>query len=352
MKRPSLIFLGLLLPFAVLAQTVPDLVKQADDKKVHGDFKGALADYSQALTLDPKSVPAYLGRASVLSLQGNYADAIADDTKAIDLDPKNAVAYSNRGNAKALKGDLPGAQADYTQAVTLDPRHVRAFLNRGNIKNLQKKYHAAIDDYSEAISLDPQNAAAFYNRAGAERSVGDYAAAQADYSQALLLNSVDVQAYLNRAVLRMAGQNWNGASSDLNKCLSLVPMERQAYPRIYLWIVDAKQGKKDKATSELAAYLDQSPKTLSTTWGWQIAKFLAGKIDESSLVASSDSYQVKKDRGQVAQAFYYAGLKKALANDQPGAVNFYKRCLKAGHPSLHEYILAREELKLSGVPVK
>ncbi|MCE0521587.1 MAG: tetratricopeptide repeat protein [Methylacidiphilales bacterium] len=348
MKRQWLVFLGLLLPFVALAQTANQLAIQANDKKIHGDYNGALADYTQAIAQDPKNVPAYIGRATVLSLEGNYAGAIADDTKAISFDPRNAVAYSNRGNAKAAKGDLTGALADYTRAIAIDPHHVRAFLNRGNVKNLQKKYHAAIDDYTAAIALDPQNANAYYNRAGAERAVADYASATTDYSKAIELNPADVKAYLNRAVLRLARQDWSGATADLNKCLSLVPEERQAYPRIYLWIAKVKQGEADKATQELTRYLDQSPKTLAGTWGWEIAQFLAGQVDEASFITSADSFQVKQDRGQAAQAFYYAGLKRALAGDKAGAEKYFKRCVEAGHPFLHEFILAREELKLSG----
>ena len=348
MKRRFLVLLALALPFAAIAQTGPDLVVQGNDKRIHGDFNGALADYTQAIALNPKNVSAYLGRATVRSLEGNYKEAIADDTKAIALDPKNAVAYGNRGNARTSKGDLSGALSDYTQAVTLDPHHVTAYLNRGNIKNLGKKYSAAIDDYTMAISLDPKNAAAFYNRAGAKRAIADYAGAASDYSKAIELNPVDVQAYLNRAVLEMAQQKWDDATADLNKCISLIPEERQAYARIYLWVIKSKQGKSGEATHTLADYLEQSPKVLSATWGWEIAKFLAGQDDEAHFLAAANSFQIQKNRGQLAQAYYFAGVKRAMAGDKAGAVKAFHQCQMAGNPTLHEYILAREELKLSG----
>jgi len=341
-------FVGLGLPFVAMAQTAPDLVTQGNDKKVHGDFKGALSDYTLAIARNPQNVQAYLDRATVLGLEGDQTGAVADDTKAIALDPKNAVAFSNRGNARTAKGDRSGALADYTQAITLDPHHVRAFLNRGNIKNLEKKYGAAIDDYTTAISLDPKNAAAFYNRAGAERALANYTNASADYSKAIDLNPVDVQAYLNRAGMQIALRNWDGGTADLKKCISLIPEERQAYARIYLWVIGIKRGETEESSRALANYLDHSPKVLDSTWGWEIAKFLAGQDNEVHFLASASSFETRKNRGQIAQACYYVGLTRAIAGDKASATKYFHKCRETGNPSVHEFILAREELKLSG----
>ena len=55
--------------------------------------------------------------------KGDLDQAIADYTQAIALDPKYAVAYNNRGIAYCDKGDLDQAIADYTQAIALDPKY-------------------------------------------------------------------------------------------------------------------------------------------------------------------------------------------------------------------------------------
>jgi tetratricopeptide (TPR) repeat protein len=50
----------------------------------------------------------------------NWTDkAIADFTEAIRLDPKAADAYYNRGNAYGHKGDTEKAKADFDQAKRL-----------------------------------------------------------------------------------------------------------------------------------------------------------------------------------------------------------------------------------------
>ena len=64
-------------------------------------------------------------------VKGENDRAIADYTEAIRLDPKNANAYSNRGYAYSDKGDTDRAIADFTEAIRLDPKFAIAYNNRG-----------------------------------------------------------------------------------------------------------------------------------------------------------------------------------------------------------------------------
>ncbi len=51
--------------------------------------------------------------------KGNIDKAIADYTEAIRLDPNYSAAYTNRGQAHEAAGHLPQARADYAAAVAL-----------------------------------------------------------------------------------------------------------------------------------------------------------------------------------------------------------------------------------------
>jgi serine/threonine protein kinase len=64
------------------------------------------------------------GRASLQ--RGDYAHAIADFTDAIHLDPDSAWAYVNRGAAHLQRGQLDAAQADFDFALRLAPGNATA----------------------------------------------------------------------------------------------------------------------------------------------------------------------------------------------------------------------------------
>jgi tetratricopeptide (TPR) repeat protein len=85
--------------------------------------------------------------------KGDLDGAMADYNQAIKLDPKLDVAYINRGNVKQKKGDLEGAMADYNQAITLNPKNVLAYRCRGDIKRKKGDLDGAIADYNRAIKL-------------------------------------------------------------------------------------------------------------------------------------------------------------------------------------------------------
>jgi tetratricopeptide (TPR) repeat protein len=99
--------------------------------KAKGDLDRAIADYTEAIRLDPKSDAAYHNRGVAQRDKGDLDRAIADYTEAIRLNPKSDAAYHNRGVAHKAKGDLDRAIADYTEAIRLDPKYAGSYSNRG-----------------------------------------------------------------------------------------------------------------------------------------------------------------------------------------------------------------------------
>ena len=80
---------------------------------------------------------------------------MADFNEAIRLDPKLAWAYNCRGNAWYRKKESDKAIADYNEAIRLDPTYDGAYTNRGDAWSDKKEYDKAMADFNEAIRLDP-----------------------------------------------------------------------------------------------------------------------------------------------------------------------------------------------------
>lgn len=113
----------------------------------------------------PTPTPTYLDQARFHSFRGQYEEAIADYTEAIRLDPENPSAYYGRGNAYAELGDYEEAVGDYTESIRLDPDQPGVYVNRGLVLSYQGRYEEAVADYREALLLNPSYARAYNNLA-------------------------------------------------------------------------------------------------------------------------------------------------------------------------------------------
>jgi Tfp pilus assembly protein PilF len=85
----------------------------------------AIADYSEAIRLNPKSDNAYSNRADAYYMKKQYPLAIADATKAIEINPRASYAFAVRGFSLFDVGRLDEASSDLAQAVQQNPKWVK-----------------------------------------------------------------------------------------------------------------------------------------------------------------------------------------------------------------------------------
>jgi serine/threonine protein kinase/regulator of sirC expression with transglutaminase-like and TPR domain len=174
-----------------------------------GDAQGAIADYSQAIQINPKHALAFNNRGQVKDRMGDKEGAIQDFTQAIKVEPKFAVAYLNRCLSRSNAGDHSGGIEDCTQAIKLNPNLVQAYLNRSLVYFRLGNYQKSIEDSNIAIRInavknDPDLAKAYHNRGSARMALGDKQGAMEDFNQALRINPKDAGAYYERALIRIA----------------------------------------------------------------------------------------------------------------------------------------------------
>ena len=119
----------------------------------HGDHRRALADFNEAIHLNPNRASLYRERALAYRQNGEVELAIADFDEAIALDPKFAAPYHERGLVLAAKGDLDRAILSYSTAVRLDPSDAQARLDRGLAFLARGQADDARADFEAALAL-------------------------------------------------------------------------------------------------------------------------------------------------------------------------------------------------------
>jgi serine/threonine protein kinase len=132
------------------------------------DYAQAIRYFTLAIATKP-SYRAYYGRASAHRLLNQMENAVADYGQAILLDPNSASAYHNRAVCEMRLGLEKNAADDYDQALKLDPTNPRTWNDRGAIYLKNGGYHKAEDCFSRAIELDNGFAVAYRNRGQAEK---------------------------------------------------------------------------------------------------------------------------------------------------------------------------------------
>jgi tetratricopeptide (TPR) repeat protein len=156
-----------------------------------GNVQPEIADYTQAIQIQPTDTNHYFNRAASRRKVNDYAGAIADYSQVIQLEPCNFLAYQSRADLHAALKDYSRAIADYSQAIKFVPQSQwlasNLYLQRGTAHAELKQYQAAIADYSQAIQKNPKLKAAYLARATAFEQLGEVLKAKGDRQKAASL---------------------------------------------------------------------------------------------------------------------------------------------------------------------
>jgi len=136
----------------------------------HGDWRRAIADFDEAIHLNPNRATLYRDRALARRQNGDLALAIEDYDEAIAHNPKLAAPYHERGLALAGSGDLDRAILSYNTAIRLDPSVAQPRLDRGLAFLARGQADDARADFEAALALPAGRDARTHDAARAKLS--------------------------------------------------------------------------------------------------------------------------------------------------------------------------------------
>ncbi len=154
MPKRSKLFLGLVVVAALAVAGLAAFTRVAQVAQAAPTCGGG----SQPVTAPPAqrvTAADYFAQGDYDFETGNCDAAVADYTQALALDPQMATAYNNRAYTYMAQQNYALALPDLNQAIALRPDYVNALMNRGDIYNYYYNidYDKAMADYDRVLAL-------------------------------------------------------------------------------------------------------------------------------------------------------------------------------------------------------
>jgi Flp pilus assembly protein TadD len=133
----------------------------------------ALADFDQAIALDPNYGPTFNSRGITLHRLKRYHEALTSYDRAIAINPNDSAAYTNRGMTLHALDRYQESLISCKQAVNVTPGQPVFHNNLGNALQEMGQFEEALVCYDKATEISPDYAEAHWNAAVVRLTLGD-----------------------------------------------------------------------------------------------------------------------------------------------------------------------------------
>ncbi|MGB8521527.1 MAG: tetratricopeptide repeat protein, partial [Candidatus Acidiferrales bacterium] len=248
----------------------------------------AVADYRQAIQLDPTYAPSYAGLAGALTLAADYKDvpssqvlpeAEAAAVKALQLDDNLASAHAVLGQIRAYRLEWPGVLDEFKRAIELNPGEANSHHWYALALASAGSSDEAISEMKLAQELDPRSLIINANLSWVYYLAGrnDEAVAQAQKTVAMDPSFAVAHGYLGEAYL--AKQEYAKALEESQRALALSGNETSF--KAELANAYAVAGKKPEALGILHELLQMSSRQYVSPLNIALVYVGLGQKDEA-----------------------------------------------------------------------
>jgi tetratricopeptide (TPR) repeat protein len=228
----------------------------------------ALAEFQEAVKLDPMYAPGHYRLAMAHKEMGNLEAAADALQEAVRLDPSEVEPIFQLGEVYRLLKRSTQAIRAYLMACDLDPRSFDMRFRLATCYHQSGDLEAAIDNYRESINLSPRSAAARSNLGAALAAQGnDYEAIKA-YKESLECEGAQPVVLVNLATVYLKQERWTTAQRTLSTALKMDPDLAVAHERIgyALWRV----GELEPAAESYRRAIDLDPQNAAALAGYGV----------------------------------------------------------------------------------
>jgi len=255
--------------------------------------------------------------------------ALAEFQEAVRLDPQLAEGHARLGDVYQERGELRRAADAFQAAARLDPFDFSSFFKLGDIYTLLEDIASAVRAYARACKLRPDAFEPRFKLAMSQQRSGDLQDAVESYREALKLEPRDARAWSNLgAAYDVLGRQYDaiGAYKQALECDGQQPLVLVNLATVYL-----NQERFSSARKTLEAALRLAPEMSAAHerlgyCHWREGQ-LAGSADEYTRAIASDSRNPRAHAG-------YGIVRMTQYLEDPGQVGYRTEAIEAWHRSL------------------
>lgn len=251
-----------------------------------GDREKALAAAGKAAELF-KDDPTAKSKSLALrgALQQDPELQLADFSEAIKVDPKNTEALQARGLYYLAKNEDEKAAEDFAKLLEADDDNIGALNALAEALTNQKKFDEALKLIERVIAANPKASIGYTARARIRVMQGDEAGGLEDLNKALETDGNDVAALLMRARYYYGKKEIDKAKADVDRALTIRPGMVQGI--LMQAVMAAEKGNFTEAIANMELLANADPK--NPEWRLQMAQFYAADKKPSKAIAAVET---------------------------------------------------------------
>ncbi len=246
---------------------------------LRGDDEKTLADFDEAIRVDPDNQDARRIRGLYYLQKGENEKAAEDFAHLVEADADNASAQAELAEALMELQKYDEAKQHIDMALELRPGFAVAYKLRAKVHLLEENLSAAVADLDDALHANPRDLSAMLMRAHVMQMQGKIKEAKEDVDRALALQPGLVQGIAMRSLLSAALDQFDDAIADMEKLARADPENVEWKLQLGSYQVAAKRPR--KAVEIFTSVLQRDPENILALRGRGDALLNYGKHAEA-----------------------------------------------------------------------
>ena len=291
----------------------------------------AIESANNALRLEPNRPEVRYALALTLQGAGRPNEAIDELNRALALQPNYEEARRRLGLVLAQQGQIDAAIVEFRKAIALRPTSASAYSTMGFALLGASRYKEAAEAFEEAVRLAPDIFTAYQQLGTAYQFLGDNDRALDSYRKAIAIRP-SAPAYSNIGALLHQRGDFTGAVEAYRQAIAIRPNSAVTHRNLgdalsRLNQLDAARAEYVEAIRLFEIDLKVNPKDARTLVLLAVVSQKAGRADAARKYVSA-ALQIAPENPDV---LYRAATVSALAGEATAALNHLEQALKRGY---------------------